>query len=336
MTPEELAKYERTQPKWDKLKEGKYNKKIMGILAATMGIKGLLTADEAEAGGSSKLSAVLALMKQMSKNKYKGEGNLGRVYKDLKKLNTDFKDFSYVPGSGKYGTIRLRFPNGELMETQIASTSDVLADDQLVKRLRGARAQIDPNFTADEGSNYSKWTKVAGNNNAVAGVGAGGLIGSSEMMPDSGYDVLQGAMDMEGDSTLSPEERERQIQLSRDQLTGNMAGVPVGAVEAFFGLPGDLIGVARGGYDAYNADEGQGWDAFEEGFNKRTYMPTTQDIQDVTNTYLPDNITQHGGDGRLTGEFLAPGGYIGLLKKAKKAKNMLTTGGLIGGGTNIE
>lgn len=306
------------------------------MIAGMGGAGGLLAANEAEAGGSSKLSAVLALMKQMSKGKYKGEGHLGRVYKDLKGLDTDFKEFAYEPGNGKYGTIRLRFPDGNLMETQIASSSHVLADDQLVARLRGARAQIDPNFTADEGSNYSKWTKVNGNNNAVAGVGAGGLIGNSEMMPNSGYDVLQGAMDMEGDSTLSPEERERQIQLSRDQLTGNMAGLPVGAVEAFFGLPGDLIGVARGGYDAYKADEGKGWDAFEEGFNKPTLFPTTADIQNVTTPYLPDNITQHGDDGRLTGEFLAPGGYIGLLKKAKKAKNMLTTGGLLGGGANIE
>ena len=319
-----------------KLREGQYRGGIAGAAVAGPVVGGLLHSDEAEAGGSSKLNAVLALMKQMSKGKYKGEGNLGRVYKDLKKLDTNFKDFSYVPGSGKYGTIRLRFPNGDLMETQIASTSDVLADDQLVKRLRGARAQIDPNFTADEGSNYSKWTKVTGNNNAVAGVGAGGLIGNNEMMPDSGYDVLQGAMDMEGDSTLSPEERERQIQLSRDQLTGNLAGVPVGAVEAFFGLPGDLIGVARGGHDAYKADEGKGWDAFEEGFNKPTLFPTTQDIQNATNPYLPDNITKHGDDGRLTGEFLAPGGYLGLLKKAKKAKNLLTTGGLISGGTIIE
>jgi hypothetical protein len=157
-----------------------------------------------------------------------------------------------------------------------------------------------------------------------------------DMMPDNVYDVLQGAVDMEGDSTLSSEERERQIQLSRDQLIGNLAGVPVGAAEAFVGLPGDLIGLARGGYDAYEADEGKGWDAFEEGFNKPTLLPTTQDIQSVTNPYLPDNIVEHGGDGRLTGEFLAPGGYIGLLKKTKKIKDMLTTGGLIGGGTHIE
>ena len=305
-------------------------------IAAGGGV-GLLAADQAEAGGAGKLSAVLDLMKQMSKNKYKGEGNLGRVYKDLKKLDTNFKDFHYEPGSGgNYGTIQLRFPNGDLMETQLASTSHVVADDQLVKRLRGARSQIDPNFKADEGSNYSKWTKVNKNNNAIGGVGAGGLIGGNEMMPNPGYDVLQGAMDMEGDSTLSPEERARQIQLSRDQLTGNMAGIPVGAAEAFFGLPGDLIGVARGGIDAYKADEGQGWDAFEQGFNKPTLFPTTQDIQNVTNPYLPNNITEHGGDGRLTGEFLAPGGYLGLLKKAAKAKNAMTTGGLIGGGSNIE
>ena len=321
----------------EKLRNGQYREGIAGAAVAGPIVGGLLHSDEAEAAGSGKLSAVIALMKQMSKGKYRGEGNLGRVYKDLKKLNTDFKDFHYEPGSGgNYGTIQLRFPNGDLMETQIASTSEVLADDQLVKRLRGARAQIDPNFKADEGSNYSKWTKVNKNNNAVGGVGAGGLLSGNEMMPFSGYDVLQGGMDMEGDSTLSPEERERQIQVSRDQLTGNLAGIPVGAVEAFVGLPGDLIGLTRGGYDAYKADEGKGWDAFDEGFNKPTGLPTTEDIQNVTTPYLPDNITKHGDDGRLIGEFLAPGGYIGLLKKAKKAKNMLTTGGLIGGGTNIE
>ena len=321
------------------------------MVASIGGIGGLLATDEAEAGGAGKLSAVIALMKQMSKNKYKGEGNLGRVYKDLKKLDTNFKDFHYEPGSGgNYGTIQLRFPNGDLMETQIASTSHVVADDQLVKRLRGARAQIDPNFKADEGSNYSKWTKVAGG--SLAAGGANASEGGQQLNPFMPYvdgfnDVHQNYMVKSKENSydgMSPEREAYYRQKNKDDIRDGFLGLgegllaaPVGAAEAFVGLPGDLIGLAKGGKAAYNADEGQGWDAFEGGFNERTYLPTTQDIQDVTNKFLPSWMQEGmGSQGRIGGEFIAPGGYFKLAKKLGLNGNNIAGAGLLGGGVNIE
>ncbi len=155
------------------------------------------------------------------------------------------------------------------------------------------------------------------------------------MLLNPNDDVLSKAMYMKNEVPMNEDQSKYWIQKSRDDLLGNMAAVPVGAVEAFFGLPGDLVGLARGGYDAYNADEGKGFDAFSKGFDKPTGLPTTMDIQNVTNPYLPKMI-QEGDDGRLLGEFVAPGGYLGLLQKIRKSKNALTAGGIIGGGTNIE
>jgi len=155
------------------------------------------------------------------------------------------------------------------------------------------------------------------------------------MLLNPNDDVLSKAMSMKNEVPMNDEQSNYWIKKSRNDLLGNMAAIPVGAVEAFFGLPGDVVGLARGGYDAYNADEGQGWDAFSKGFEKPTGLPTTMDIQQATNPYLPKMI-QEGDDGRLLGEFAAPGGYLQLLKKLYKGKNMIAGGGLIGGGTNIE
>ena len=323
---------------------------IRNMIAGMGGAGGLLAVNEAEAGGSSKLSAVLALMKSMSKGKYRSQNNLGKVHGQLLDLNTDFKEFAYQPGSGKYGTIRLRFPDGNLMETQIASTSDVLADDQLVKRLRGARAQIDPNYKADEGSNYSKWTKVGAG--SLAAGGANASEGNEQYNPFAEYtnpsnDIQQGYINStngNGYEGMSPEReayyREKNNNDIRDGMLGlgeGLLAAPIGAAEAFIGLPGDLIGLAKGGQAAYNADEGQRFDAFEEGFNERTYLPTTQDIQKVTNEYLPSWMQEGmGGQGRLGGEFVAPGGYFKIAKKLGLVGKQLTGAGLLGGGVNIE
>ena len=323
---------------------------IRNMIAGMGGAGGLLAANEAEAGGSSKLSAVLALMNKMSKGKYRSQNNLGKVHKQLVDLNTDFKEFAYQPGSGKYGTIRLRFPDGNLMETQIASSSHVLADDQLVARLRGARAQIDPNFKADEGSNYSKWTKVGAG--SLAAGGAHASEGNEQYNPFAQYinppnDIQQSYINStngNGYEGMSPEREAYYRQQNNNDIRDAMLGLgegllsaPVGVAEAFVGLPGDLVGLAKGSKAAYDAKEGEGWDAFEQGFNQRTYLPTTQDIQNVTNEYLPSWMQDGmGSQGRTIGEWLAPGGYAKLGKKLGLNRNNMTGIGLLGGGANIE
>ena len=320
------------------------------MIAGMGGAGGLLAANEAEAGGSSKLSAVIALMNKMSKGKYRSQNNLGKVHKQLVDLNTDFKEFAYQPGSGKYGTIRLRFPDGNLMETQIASSSHVLADDQLVARLRGARAQIDPNFKADEGSNYSKWTKVGAG--SLAAGGAHASEGNEQYNPFAQYinppnDIQQSYINStngNGYEGMSPEREAYYRQQNNNDIRDAMLGLgegllsaPVGVAEAFVGLPGDLVGLAKGSKAAYDAKEGEGWDAFEQGFNQRTYLPTTQDIQNVTNEYLPSWMQDGmGSQGRTIGEWLAPGGYAKLGKKLGLNRNNMTGIGLLGGGANIE
>ena len=326
---------------------------IRNMIAGMGGAGGLLAANESEAGGSSKLSAVLALMNKMSKGKYRSQNNLGKVHKQLVDLNTDFKEFAYQPGSGKYGTIRLRFPDGNLMETQIASSSHVLADDQLVARLRGARAQIDPNFKADEGSNYSKWTKVGAG--SLAAGGAHASEGNEQYNPFAQYinppnDIQQSYINStngNGYEGMSPEREAyyRQqnnndmLESGRDLFTSTAEGLlsaPVGVAEAVVGLPMDVYGAIKGGKAAYDAEEGKGWDAFTDEFND-TPM-TTQWIQGHTNKVLPEWMQGNtaGGWSRLGGEFIAPGGYFKAAKRIGLGKDQIVGAGLLGGGMNIE
>lgn len=125
----------------------------------------------------------------------------------------------------------------------------------------------------------------------------------------------------------------------RDAFTGTVEGLlsaPVGVAEAFVGLPMDVYGAAKGIGAAYDAPDGEGWDAFTQEYED-TPM-TTQWIQERTNEYLPEWMQgdSAGSWGRLGGEFIAPGGYFKLLKRLGLGSKEITGASLLGGGTAIE
>ena len=154
---------------------------IRNMVMGMGGAGGLLAADDADAAGSSSLSAVEAIIKQMRKGKYKDEGETGRAYKWLKQNKVDFNDFKYVPGDGgNYGDVYITMPDGSRMKTTFKSTSPTGAAKQLNKVLVALKGEVDPKFLATDGSQgRARWTKVGPNdNNGVAGLGlGGGLVG---------------------------------------------------------------------------------------------------------------------------------------------------------------
>jgi hypothetical protein len=119
-------------------------------------------------------------------------------------------------------------------------------------------------------------------------------------------------------------------------LSEGLLAAPVGAAEAFVGLPMDVYGAVKGGRAAYNAPDEQGMDAFTKEFDD-TPM-TTQWIQEnVTNDYLPSWMQEGmGAEGRFGGEFVAPGGYFKILKALGLGRKEITGSSLLGGGTAIE
>jgi hypothetical protein len=98
-----------------------------------------------------------------------------------------------------------------------------------------------------------------------------------------------------------------------------------GATQAFIGLSGDIISLARGAFDF--AKSGGEFDAFVAGLSKPTGMPTTEDAKKFFDRVAPlgpdkmlsDVYRNNPEDAKLVegiGEFAAPGGYI---KGAKTA-----------------
>jgi hypothetical protein len=98
-----------------------------------------------------------------------------------------------------------------------------------------------------------------------------------------------------------------------------------GATQAFIGLPGDIISLARGAFDF--AKSGGEFDAFVAGLSKPTGLPTTEEVKTAVDRIAPlgpdkmlsDVYRNNPEDAKLVegiGEFAAPGGYI---KGAKTA-----------------
>lgn len=313
---------------------------------------GLLAANESEASRSTSLADSLSYWKTLTKKKFKEEGETKILLNQLKDLGVDTRQFSHEYGSGgNYGTLQAIAPNGDKLHSQIASSSTAEAKGQIRSQLRGLLETLDPSRRASDGSkNHKKWLGYTG-----GALSAGAAHASDTYQQHNPFDpFLNGTNDTlqnymvqtEGRSYegMTPKQkaywREKNNNDIRDAMLGlgeGLLSAPVGAAEAFVGLPGDLIGLAKGSKAAYDAKEGEGWDAFEEGFNQRTYLPTTADIQSVTNNYLPSWMQEGmGGTGRTAGEWLAPGGYVKLGKKLGLNGNNITGMGLLGGGANIE
>jgi hypothetical protein len=98
-----------------------------------------------------------------------------------------------------------------------------------------------------------------------------------------------------------------------------------GATQAFVGLPGDIISLARGAFDF--ARSGGDFDAFVAGLGKPTGLWTTEEVKTAVDRVAPlgpdkmlsDVYRNNPEDAKLVegiGEFAAPGGYI---KGAKTA-----------------
>lgn len=113
-------------------------------------------------------------------------------------------------------------------------------------------------------------------------------------------------------TTTAEEKKQLRDQFFKD-LADNAVAVPVGIAEGAVGLPGDIEGLARGAYRAYNAEDGDRLDAFSSAFGD-TFIPSTQQIQEFTNENLFDNeigeMIKRGKYGRLAGEFVAPATLI--------------------------
>lgn len=170
------------------------------------------------------------------------------------------------------------------------------------------------------------------------------------MLLDGQYNIQQQFLDKAAPSSydgMTPEQEAywRQDNMNdiqngvRDAFTGTVEGLlsaPVGVAEAFVGLPMDVYGAAKGISAAYDAPDGEGWDAFTQEYED-TPM-TTQWIQERTNEYLPEWMQgdSAGSWGRLGGEFIAPGGYFKLLKRLGLGSKEITGAGLLGGGNAIE
>ena len=166
------------------------------------------------------------------------------------------------------------------------------------------------------------------------------------MLLDGQYNIQQQYLDKtkgNGYDGMSPEReaywRKDNMNDVRDGFLGlgeGLLSAPVGAAEAFVGLPMDVYGAVKGGRAAYNAPDGQGMEAFTKEFND-TPM-TTQWIQEnITNDVLPSWMQEGmGAEGRFGGEFIAPGGYFKILKALGLGKKEITASSLLGGGTAIE
>ena len=323
---------------------------VMGLGAGG----GLLAANESEASKSTSLVDTLSYWKTLTKKKFKEEGETKILLKQLQDLGVDTRQFGHEYGSGgNYGTLQAIAPNGDKLSSQIASSSTADAKGQIRSQLRGLLETLDPSRRAtDGGRNKKLWRGYTG---GALSAGAGAAHASegrqqpNPFMPyvDGFNDVQQNYMVKSKENNydgMTPQQEAYYRQENKNDIRDGFLGLgegllaaPVGAAEAFVGLPGDLIGLAKGGRAAYNAKEGEGWDAFANGFNEETYLPTTQDIQDVTNKFLPSWMQKGmGAEGRLGGEWLAPGGYVKLGKKLGLNGSNITGMGLLGGGVNIE
>ena len=87
-----------------------------------------------------------------------------------------------------------------------------------------------------------------------------------------------------------------------------LAGAAKGSVSATAGVGGDLESLARGIASAYRAPSGQRMDAFSQGLDQPTFLPTTADISaklpDVVPQTAPLSRQHSAGYGQTMGEFI--------------------------------
>ena len=87
-----------------------------------------------------------------------------------------------------------------------------------------------------------------------------------------------------------------------------LAGAAKGSVSATAGIGGDLESLARGIASAYRAPSGQRMDAFSQGLDQPTFLPTTADISaklpDVVPQTAPLSRQHSAGYGQTMGEFI--------------------------------
>lgn len=169
--------------------------------------------------------------------------------------------------------------------------------------------------------------------------------------PDKPVDTVQGANEaikqgIMGDMEPGylhrgePSERELELRAKRDRGAAILATMPVdvatgaarGLAEGWAGLPGDLISLSRALYNmgAVGAGESK-LDAFLEGLDFSTGLPTTQDIQKFLDDNIGPIVPAGAAEGtkearekvvsssQLIGEILAPAGYISLARKGVQA-----------------
>ena len=128
------------------------------------------------------------------------------------------------------------------------------------------------------------------------------------------------------------DERRRRTQIAATMPADIITGAARGLAEGWAGLPGDLISLSRALYNmgAVGADESK-LDAFIEGLDLATGLPTTQDIQNFLDENIGPIVPVTAAEGtkearesvvsgaQLVGELLAPAGYISLAKRGVKA-----------------
>lgn len=128
------------------------------------------------------------------------------------------------------------------------------------------------------------------------------------------------------------DERNRRMSIAGTMVPDIATGAARGLAEGWAGLPGDFISIARALYNmgAVGAGESK-FDAFLEGLDLATGLPTTQDLQKLLDESIGPIVPATAAEGtkearesvvssaQLVGELLAPAGYISLAKRGLKA-----------------
>ena len=108
-------------------------------------------------------------------------------------------------------------------------------------------------------------------------------------------------------------------QTTKDILTA-VGGLASGAFAGTFGLPGDVVGILKGAYDAANPEAGEGrFEAFMSGLEEVSNVAGSEAIKNVIRGVakdLPEEQKATLEDAMLAGEFVGVGSAI---KKAPKA-----------------
>lgn len=103
-----------------------------------------------------------------------------------------------------------------------------------------------------------------------------------------------------------------------------VGGGAAGAIAGTFGLPGDVVGILKGAYDAANPEVGEGrFEAFMSGLEEVSSVAGSEAIKNVMRDMtkdLPEEQKKTLEDAMLAGEFVGVGSAI---KKAPKAVSAL-------------